>query len=72
MRPSNTISKALSAIDFQTAINLAEGGCTSELAVQTVMNAMRATGLAGYRNDTDVSIGRSPARCPVVAHHDQQ
>ena len=50
--------KALSAIDFQTAINLLKVDA-SELAVQTVMNAMRATGLSGYRNDTDVSVGRS-------------
>jgi acyl-CoA dehydrogenase len=50
--------KALSAIDFQIAINLLKVDA-SELAVQTVMNAMRATGLSGYRNDSDVSIGRS-------------
>jgi acyl-CoA dehydrogenase len=51
-------SKALGAIDFQTAIALLKVDA-SELAVQTVMNAMRATGLSGYRNDTDVSVGRS-------------
>jgi acyl-CoA dehydrogenase len=50
--------KALSAIDFQTAINLLKVDA-SEMAVQTVMNAMRATGLSGYRNDSDVSVGRS-------------
>jgi acyl-CoA dehydrogenase len=50
--------KALASIDFQTAINLLKVDA-SELAVQTVMNAMRATGLSGYRNDTDVSVGRS-------------
>jgi acyl-CoA dehydrogenase len=49
---------ALGAIDFQTAISLLKVDA-SELAVQTVMNAMRATGLSGYRNDTDVSVGRS-------------
>jgi acyl-CoA dehydrogenase len=49
---------ALSAIDFQTAIALLKVDA-SELAVETVMNAMRATGLSGYRNDTDVSVGRS-------------
>ena len=57
--------------DFQTAINLLKVEA-SELAVETVMNAMRATGLAGYRNDSDVSIGRGPARHPVLADHDQQ
>jgi acyl-CoA dehydrogenase len=49
--------RALATIDFQTAINLLKVDA-SELAVQTVMNAMRATGLSGYRNDTDVSVGR--------------
>ena len=45
-------------MDFQTAINLLKVDA-SELAVETVMAAMRATGLSGYRNDTDVSIGRA-------------
>ena len=49
--------KALGAVDFQTAINLLKVDA-SELAVETVMAAMRATGLSGYRNDSDVSIGR--------------
>jgi acyl-CoA dehydrogenase len=30
----------------------------SELALSTVMSAMQACGLAGYRNDGDFSIGR--------------
>lgn len=51
-------AQALGAIDFQTAIALLKVDA-SELAVETVMNAMRATGLSGYRNDTDVSVGRS-------------
>jgi acyl-CoA dehydrogenase len=51
-------AQALNAIDFQTAIALLKVDA-SELAVETVMNAMRATGLSGYRNDTDVSVGRS-------------
>ena len=49
---------ALQATDFQTAIAMLKVEA-SELAVATVMSAMRATGLSGYRNDTDVSIGRS-------------
>lgn len=48
---------ALGSIDFQTAINLLKVDA-SELAVATVMSAMRATGLSGYRNDTEVSMGR--------------
>jgi acyl-CoA dehydrogenase len=50
--------KALGSIDFQTAINLLKVDA-SEMAVETVMAAMRATGLSGYRNDTDISVGRS-------------
>ncbi len=48
----------LGTIDFQTAINLLKVDA-SELAVRTVLAAMRATGLSGYRNDGDFSIGRS-------------
>ncbi len=50
--------KLLGSIDFQTAINLLKVDA-SELAVETTMAAMRATGLSGYRNDTDISVGRS-------------
>ncbi|MBV8927366.1 MAG: acyl-CoA/acyl-ACP dehydrogenase [Bradyrhizobium sp.] len=49
--------RALSAIDFQSSINLLKVEA-SELAVQTVMSAMRACGLAGYRNDGEFSVGR--------------
>jgi acyl-CoA dehydrogenase len=49
--------RALSAIDFQSSINLLKVEA-SELAVQTVMSAMRACGLSGYRNDGDFSVGR--------------
>ena len=44
--------------DFQTAINMLKVDA-SEAAVTTVMSAMRACGLAGYRNDTEVSIARA-------------
>ena len=49
--------RALSAIDFQSSINLLKVEA-SELAVQTVMSAMRACGLSGYRNDGEFSVGR--------------
>jgi len=65
--------KALSAIDFQTAISLLKVDA-SELAVQTVMNAMRATGLSGYRNDSDVSIGRAlrdVLSSPIMINNDR-
>ncbi len=47
----------LESIDFQTAMNLHKVNA-SELAVATVMSAMQACGLSGYRNDTEFSIGR--------------
>jgi acyl-CoA dehydrogenase len=49
--------RALSAIDFQSNINLLKVEA-SELAVQTVMSAMRACGLSGYRNDGEFTVGR--------------
>jgi acyl-CoA dehydrogenase len=47
----------LESVDFQTGMNLCKVNA-SELAVATVMSAMQACGLAGYRNDGDFSIGR--------------
>jgi acyl-CoA dehydrogenase len=49
--------RALSSLDFQSSINLLKVEA-SELAVQTVMSAMRACGVAGYRNDGEFSVGR--------------
>src|ERR1700733_7693247 len=49
--------RALSSLDFQSQINLLKVEA-SELAVATVMHAMRACGLSGYRNDGDFSVGR--------------
>ena len=48
---------ALESVDFQTGINLLKVNA-SELAVATVMSAMQACGLSGYRNDSEFSIGR--------------
>jgi acyl-CoA dehydrogenase len=50
--------RALASLEFQTEITLLKVEA-SELAVQTVMSAMRACGLAGYRNDGEFSIGRA-------------
>jgi acyl-CoA dehydrogenase len=47
----------LDSVDFQTGVNLLKVNA-SELAVATVMSAMQACGLAGYRNDGEFSIGR--------------
>jgi acyl-CoA dehydrogenase len=49
--------RALSSLDFQSSINLLKVEA-SELAVATVMSAMRACGLSGYRNDGDFTVGR--------------
>jgi acyl-CoA dehydrogenase len=65
--------KALGMVDFQTAINLLKVDA-SELAVETVMAAMRATGLSGYRNDSDVSVGRSlrdVLSSPIMINNDR-
>jgi acyl-CoA dehydrogenase len=65
--------QALSAVDFQTAINLLKVDA-SELAVETVMAAMRATGLSGYRNDTDISTGRALRdilSAPIMINNDR-
>jgi acyl-CoA dehydrogenase len=48
---------ALEAIDVQTGMNMLKVNA-SELAVATVMSAMQACGLSGYRNDSEFSIGR--------------
>jgi acyl-CoA dehydrogenase len=49
--------RALASIDFQSAINLLKVQA-SELAVETVTHAMRACGLAGYRNNGEFSVSR--------------
>jgi len=49
--------RALASIDFQTMINLTKVDA-AELAVSTVMTALRACGLSGYRNDGEFSVGR--------------
>jgi acyl-CoA dehydrogenase len=50
-------ARALASLDFQSSINLLKVQA-SELAVEAVMGAMRACGLAGYRNDGEFSVGR--------------
>jgi len=48
---------ALVSVGFQSSINLLKVEA-SELAVATVMSALRACGLSGFRNDGDFSVGR--------------
>ena len=49
--------KAISSLEFQATITLTKVQ-VSELAVTTVLTALRACGLSGYRNDTEFTIGR--------------
>ena len=49
--------RALSSLDLQTTLNLLKVD-VSEGTVATIMSAMRACGLSGYRNDTPYSQGR--------------
>ena len=65
--------RALSSIDFQSSINLLKVEA-SELAVTTVMSAMRACGLSGYRNDGDFSVGRhlrDVLSAPIMINNDR-
>jgi acyl-CoA dehydrogenase len=49
---------ALEEIAFQTSLNMLKVSA-SELSIQTVMHAFNACGIAGYRNDSEFSIGQS-------------
>ncbi|HEY7244837.1 MAG TPA: acyl-CoA dehydrogenase family protein [Xanthobacteraceae bacterium] len=65
--------KALESVEFQTAMNLLKVNA-SELAIATVMGALQASGLAGYRNDTEFSIGRSLRdilSAPIMINNDR-
>ena len=65
--------RALSSLDFQSPINLLKVEA-SELAVATVMSAMRACGLSGYRNDGDFSVGRhlrDVLSAPIMINNDR-
>ncbi len=63
----------LAAADFQTAITLMKVEA-SELAVETVMTAMRTCGLSAYRNDQDASLGRhlrDILSAPIMINNDR-
>lgn len=64
---------ALSAMDFQNAILMLKVDA-SELAVSIVMTAMRAGGLAAYRQDGEFAIGqqlRDILSSPIMIHNDR-
>jgi acyl-CoA dehydrogenase len=65
--------RALSSLDFRSQISLLKVEA-SELAVATVMSAMRACGLSGYRNDGDFSVGRhlrDVLSAPIMINNDR-
>ena len=65
--------EALSGLEFQTSINLLKVDA-SELAVATVMSALRACGLSGYRNDSEASLGRQlrdVLSSPIMINNDR-
>jgi acyl-CoA dehydrogenase len=65
--------RALESVDFQTAMNLLKVNA-SELAIATVMSALQATGLSGYRNDSEFSIGRhlrDVLSSPIMINNDR-
>ena len=65
--------QTLAGLDFQTLITLTKVEA-SELAAQTVMSAMRACGLSGYRNDSEYSIGRhlrDVLSSPIMINNDR-
>ena len=47
----------MASLEFQSTITLLKVQA-SELAAASVMSAMRACGLSGYRNDDPFSVGR--------------
>ncbi|MDP4022647.1 acyl-CoA dehydrogenase family protein [Methylobacterium sp. NEAU 140] len=64
---------ALAALDAQTALAMLKVE-VSELAVAAVSGALRANGLAGYRQDGDFSVGRALRdilSAPIMIHNDR-
>jgi acyl-CoA dehydrogenase len=63
----------LTAMNAQLALNFLKVEA-SELAASTVMSAMRACGLAGYRNDGDFAMGRflrDILSAPIMINNDR-
>jgi acyl-CoA dehydrogenase len=65
--------RTLSSLEFQSMITLTKVQA-SELALETVMHAMRCCGLSGYRNDGEFSIGRhlrDVLSSPIMINNDR-
>jgi acyl-CoA dehydrogenase len=72
-RFENASPDELESIDFQTALNLLKVNA-SELAIATVMSALQASGLTGYRNDSEFSVGRhlrDVLSSPIMINNDR-
>jgi acyl-CoA dehydrogenase len=68
-----TDEKAVTSLEFQSMITLTKVHA-SELAVATVLSALRACGLSGYRNDSEFSIGRhlrDALSAPLMINNDR-
>ena len=66
-------SDRLDALDFQSGMNLLKVNA-SEMAIATVMSALQATGLSGYRNDSTCAIGRhlrDVLSSPIMINNDR-
>jgi acyl-CoA dehydrogenase len=65
--------QALASLGFQTTVNLTKVEA-SELAVSTVLGALRACGLSGYRNDGEFTVGRylrDVLSSPIMINNDR-
>jgi len=65
--------RALESFELQSAFNLLKVE-SSEAAVATVMSAFHACGLAGYRNDSEFSVGRhlrDVLSAPIMINNDR-
>ena len=65
--------RALGSLETQTGLTLLKVDA-SDLAVATVMSALRACGLAGYRNNGDFGLGRhlrDALSAPIMVHNDR-
>ena len=66
-------ARTLTSLETQAALNLFKVD-VSERAVETVMLAMRACGLAGYRNDGEFALGRhlrDVLSSPIMVHNER-
>ena len=63
--------EATSAVDFMVAINTLKISASTEV-VDVVNQALLICGIQGYREDSEYSLGRHPARRPRRRGHGQQ